>query len=115
MRNRTVALLLLGTLAFSPALASTVSDTDPLEQHAIEMAKTPSDHMALGEHYRAKAADAKAEAARHDSMGRAYGRGKMGTGLASGNCKRLSKASNDMAAEYEELAKLHEGEAKKSQ
>jgi len=114
MRKQTVTWLCLIQLALVPAWSSAADDAEPLELHAVESATTPADHMTLAEYYRAKAADAQAEAKRHESMGRAYTQGKLGTSTAQAHCKRLSEQNSAIAAEYEALAKLHEGEAKKA-
>ena len=115
MRNRTIAMLCLAPFWFLPVPSSAAAGADPLENHAVETATTPADHTALAGYYRAKAAEAQAEAARHESMRRAYSRGKLGTSIAPANCKRLSEQNHAIATEYEGLAKLHESEAKKGQ
>jgi len=115
MRSRLGVAFLLGTLAFSPSLAL-ADDVHSLEQLVVEMAHTPADHAALAQHYRAKAAAARAEATRHEGMARVYGGGKlMERERMQQHCKRIADEDKAIAAEYEELAKLHEAESKKPQ
>ena len=114
MSTRIAMALLVGAGLLVPGLAATVEGSRSLEEMAVESATTPSDHNALAAHYREHASQARAEAARHRSMARAYTRGKQGTRAASQHCKRLTEHYDAMAMEYEELAKLHETEAKKS-
>ncbi len=111
MHRRIATVLLLGALAFSPGSALAEDSAALLEELVVELAHTPAHHAAIARHYRAKAAEARSEAARHESMGRSYGRGKLGTRGASVHCKKLSEENSALAAEYEELARLHEAEA----
>ena len=112
--TRTAMALLLGSLLLSPGLAAG-EEARSLEQIVVEMAKTPADHAALAAHYHAQAKQARAEMRRHESMGRAYTRGKQRSGGAPQHCKKLSERSGEMASEYDELAKLHEAEAKQAE
>jgi len=112
MQNLVACLALFGVLALPPSIAWAESGSDPLEEHAIAAAQTPGDHEALAAHYRAMAAEARVDSARHRSMGRAYGGGKQGTRTANFHCKRISAHFASIAMEYEELAKLHEAEAR---
>ena len=80
------------------------------------MADTPADHAALAKYYRGKAAEERAAASTHQSMGRSYGGGKMAQKeQMEGHCKKISEQNTATAAEYEALAKLHEEDAKKPQ
>lgn len=109
--TRIATALLLGVVLFSPGLAH-AEEARSLEEIAVETAKTPADHATLADYYRAKAGKARAAARRHDQMGAAYGRGKQRSGPAGAHCKRLSESYRAMASEYDELAKLHDAEAK---
>lgn len=114
MRNGIAAALVLGSLALSPAIAFAGDEGHSLEQLVVEMAHTPADHAALAKHYRAKAAAARANAARHESMARAYTAGKlMERERMKNHCKKISDDEKAIAAEYDELAKLHDEEANK--
>jgi hypothetical protein len=115
MRIRIARALLIGIMLASPALRAD-EPSHSLEQIVTEMAKTPAQHTALADHYRAKAEQARAAERRHDVMARAYTRGKQGSGpTASTHCKRLAKSYADMAEQYDELAAFHDAEAKKAQ
>lgn len=111
MRRAVLAFALLASLAALPGTAPAQEHEGTLEEYAIAAAKTPADHSALAEHFREKAAEARTAAARHRSMGRAYGGGKQGTRAGSFHCKRISAREKSIAAEYEELAKLHSAAA----
>jgi hypothetical protein len=114
MRSQTRIALLLGALAFAPGLAVAEEGGHSLEQLVIESADSPADHAALATHYRAKAAAARAEANRHESLGRVYTGGKMmQRAQMQSHCKKIAADHNAIAAEYDKLAKLHEAEAKK--
>jgi hypothetical protein len=104
-------LLLSAALVSAPTALLAGAHDDPLEEHAVEAAKTPEAHAALAAHFREKAAEARAASARHRSMASAYGRGKQGTRTGSFHCDRLSEREAAAAAEYEELAKLHDAAA----
>ena len=106
--------LILGALAFSPAVAAAGDDTTALEQLVIDSAHTPADHTALAKYYRAKAASARADATSHESMARSYGGTKMAAkDQMQAHCQKISQQEKATADEYEALAKLHEDEAKK--
>jgi hypothetical protein len=107
-------LLLTAVLAFAPAAVLADEGSHSLEDLVVRMADTPSDHAALAEHFRAKAAAARKTARRHESMARTYGAGKLTERAQMGShCKKLAASSNAAADEYEALAKLHEQESKK--
>lgn len=123
MPTRLAAALLLGVLALAPGLA-TAQETHSLEQVLVENAKTPAEHQALASHYRAQAAEARAEASEHDKMARTYKPPqeiKMNWGTVqqrqkmADHCKRISQQSQANAEDYEALAKLHDEEAKNAQ
>ena len=112
MRSKIAVALLLGTLAFTPGIAMAEEDHS-LEQLVIESANSPADHAALAKHFRAKAAQAREEASRHDRMARSYNVGKFTDKMhMEKHCKRISANATSSAAEYEELAKLHEAASK---
>lgn len=115
MHSRMAVTLLLGALVFAPGLAMAGEGSHSLEQLVVEMAHTSGDHAALATHYRAKAASARAEAAKHESMGRVYSGGKFfERSSMQAHCKKIAANHTAVAAEYEALAKLHEEEAKKA-
>lgn len=113
MRKMVGLALILGMLALSPGCASAAGDTH--SQHPdVGTADTPAEHAALAKHYRAEAAEARANAARHQSMGKAYGGNEKLSWAMGGqaHCQKISDASTAMAKEYEALAKLHDEESK---
>lgn len=114
MATRTSLAVLLGALVLSPVLSpapgAASDDARSLEQMAIESAHSPGDHAAIAVHYRAKAEKARAEKAHHASMRRIYAGGKQGNRAGGFHCKRLAARFGSIAAEYDELAKLHESE-----
>lgn len=123
MNTRIAALLALGALVFAPGLA-VADETHSLEQVLVESAKTPAEHQALAEHYRAKATEARADAKYHETMARTYspaGQQKMSWGTVqerqkmAAHCKNIQQQDEAMAKEYDDLAKLHDEEAKKAQ
>lgn len=123
MTARIAALLLLGVFALAPGLAA-ADETHSLEQVLVEIATTPAEHAALANHYRSKAADARAEAREHDTMARTYvptGHTKFNWGMIAqrqqmaNHCKKISQQSEANAQDYEALAKLHDEEAKKAE
>lgn len=116
MRTTIGLAFLLGAFALSPSLTFADEGAHSLEQLVVESADSAADHAALASHYRAKAAAARAEAKRHESVGRAYSGGKMmERERMRQHCKKLAAENNAMAGEYEELAKIHEAESKKAQ
>lgn len=114
MHSRIATAFLFGALALVPGFASAEDASTSLEQLVVEMAHTPAEHAAIAGHYRAKASEAREAAARHQAMGRAYGSGKLGTRGASVHCKKLAEQNTAMAADFEELAKLHDAEAREA-
>ena len=110
---------LLRTLTFGLAILTAPiagiawADDSALEKFMIETAAAPAQHKALANYYRAKAADAKAEAESHRSMVKAYSGVSMPMAKQRAeHCNKLSSLSDAQAAEYEKLAASHEAQAK---
>ena len=82
-----------------------------LLQVLVDSANTPAQHQALARWFRAQAADAKALADAHQAMSRSYS-GKPGD-LRNMNkhCDEIVKLNQDLAAQYEALAKAEEAAA----
>jgi hypothetical protein len=118
MRSKIGLTFLLGALVLSPGLALADSheyEGHSLEQLVVEMAHTPADHAALAAHYRAKAAEARAEASNHEKMAKAYGLQKHGAAdPMKQHCTKIAANSRATAAEFDSLAQLHEAESKKA-
>jgi len=117
MIARFALVVLLGVLLIPfPGLAAAEEEGQSLELLVVEMATTPAEHAALAKYYHAKAEHARAEANRHQSMGRAYLGGKsMQRQAFQNHCRKITEQEQAMAQEYEALAKLHEEEAKKTE
>src|SRR5574338_643848 len=108
--NRIATALLLTALALSPGLALADRASSDLEQALIESANTPAEHAALAKYYRAQAADAQAEAKRHEMMAKTYvpsgSTGKVSWGTIkqrqkmSEHCANLSRQSAAAAQDY---------------
>ena len=79
-----------------------------LLQVLVDSANTPAQHQALARWFRAQAADAKALADAHQAMSRSYS-GKPGE-LRNMNkhCDQIVKLNQDLAAQYEAMAKAEE-------
>lgn len=111
MNSRILMTIVASALISIPVIAQ--ADSPPsLEQLVIEMADSPSEHSAVANHFRAKAAEARGEVRKHESMSRVYGGGKLNTRIQMrGHCNKLAEQYGATATEYEELAKLHDAAA----
>ncbi len=118
MRTMLGLAFLLGALILSPArvlAAEEAHEGHSLEQVVVETVHTPAGHAALAAHYRAKAAEARADASAHEKMAKAYATQKRGaTDKMGQHCKKVSANSKATAAEYDSLAQLHEAESKQA-
>jgi hypothetical protein len=111
---RSIALSLMVTLGLLAAPSFGAGEEHSLEQILIESASTPAQHQALASHFRAKAADARAEAKEHRSMADSYGGTKLVVAAAQKkHCNDLATNLEAQAKLYDELAAAHEAEAKK--
>ena len=112
LKNGAIAALTSAMLFASGAVFAQNEDEAGLEHLVIEMATTSAQHHAVAEHYTAKAAEARQEMRRHERMARAYSGSKTAQPQRMRNhCEQLVKNYEQIAAEYDELAKLHEQEA----
>ncbi len=90
------------------------ADDQAIVEVLIESASTPAQHQALADYYKAKAADAKKEAANHRAMAKTYGGQKASISAAQmDHCNKLASLMDSEAAEYEALASAHATAAKK--
>ena len=113
--RRTIATVAAGCLlALAPAAGwAQTPASDSLLQVMVDSASTPEQHQALARYFRAKAADAKALAETHQAMSRSYS-GKPGEMRNMGkHCDQIAKLNQDLAAQYESLAKAEEAAAGK--
>jgi hypothetical protein len=76
-----------------------------LEDLMIENADTPEEHTALARYFRMKAAEAKALAEKHRTMGRNYRQRPKPLPTMKKHCDRIAELNEELAAQYEELAK----------
>jgi predicted component of type VI protein secretion system len=119
-----VAALLLGLALGATSLIQGVvpeKATNTKMIKMIETAKTPADHKAIADHYKAEAALAEAKAAEHEEMAAAYKKSGFGTVAKTPNapgtidhCKKLAKSYKAMAEDLTGLAKEHEAMAAKA-
>jgi hypothetical protein len=118
-----LAVLMLG-LALS--IASLVQGVPPDKTNKVKMikmieaAKTPGDHKAIADHYKAEAAEALAKASEHEQMAAVYKKTAFGTAKnpsAPGtveHCNNLAKSYKAMAEDLTALAKEHDAMAAKT-
>lgn len=114
--RRTIAMLAAGgLLALAPAGAwaqTPVMSTQHLEHLMVDNADTPAEHQALARYYRMKAADAKSLAQEHREMAKSY-HGKPGQMMQmKKHCDRIAELNEELAAQYEDLAKGEDAAAK---
>lgn len=84
-----------------------------LEQVLIESATTPQQHEALAKYYDAKAAAARAEAANHRSIAKAYAGGKFAQVAAmKEHCEKLAALYDQQAEQFAMLASMQREQAK---
>ena len=107
------ALMSIALIAPNVTLAQT--DDTGLEHVLVEMANTPAEHEALSRHYTALAAEARGDARRHEQLAIAYTSRRVGNRHLSTHCERLAEKYSEIAADYTELAKEHEQEARSAQ
>ena len=96
-------------LALAPTAGWAQQSTrDNLLQVLVDSATTPAQHKALAEYFRGQAANAKALAQTHQAMSKSYS-GKPGE-LRNMNkhCDEIAKLNQDLAAQYEAMAKAEE-------
>lgn len=108
-----IAAALLSTLLSLPTANAQQDHT--LEHLVIEMASTRAEHNAVARHYTAQAEAARADARRHEEMARIYsGAGRAGQPQMRNHCEQLAKKYEEIAAEYDQLSRLHTEEARKA-
>lgn len=103
----TTALLQLALVAPMTGIAR----DEQVRELLVSAAVTPDEHLAAAEFYDAKARDARVEAARHREMGERYADGIMGDRKTQKeHCDRIAELHQEMAEEYEALARIHRAE-----
>jgi hypothetical protein len=103
-----LAAALTPTLTPAPAAAA---DEHSLVEVLAQSADTPQEHQALADHYSQRAASLRTAAERHRSMGNHYGGNEAMKRAAKRHCDEMAKLNEQLAAQYDELAKLHQGHA----
>ena len=105
--------LLLGSLtAFSSGAMQSTLDMDKMETMIVTASST-QDHETLAAQYASEAQSLRALAAHHAAMARAYdtlagGSTKGGQAAFAGHCRKLAAMYEKAAAEYTQLATLHQ-------
>ncbi len=109
MRSHIAIALALGAFALSAGPSFADGNSPSLEQFVIEAAETPAQHTALANFYKASAAEARAEATRHNQMGRAYGPGRMSEHQRmKEHCDEIAKNFTATAKAFDGMAAAHE-------
>lgn len=111
MKIRLAAALISAIVVASGAALAQNEEDAGLEHLVIEMATTSAQHHAVAGHYTAKAQEARQEMRRHERMAQAYSVGRASNQQLRRHCERIAESYEQIAAEYDELAKLHEQEA----
>ena len=115
MKNGMLAMFLIGLLTVPSSLALAQAADHSLEQVLVESAQTAAEHTALAHHFRAKAAEARAEATSHERMAHSYSQRKgLDQMQFQRHCKDLARSLNQQADSYDALARLHEEAATKA-
>jgi hypothetical protein len=85
-----------------------------LERVLVESANTPAEHEALATYFRGKAGAQRESAANHRWMAKNYGGSLRGPQVAAQktHCEKLANLHEQTAAQYDEMAKVHEEAAK---
>jgi hypothetical protein len=110
MKSATIATAVLSALLAGPTLL--VAQEHDIEHLVIEMASTPEQHRAVAQHYTKKAAEAREEAARHEQMARVYSGRLRAQPSGRQHCESLAKKFQEIATDYDGLAKLHEDQSR---
>jgi len=107
--------LMMAVLLLMPG-ASAIAGQDggtTIEELAVQLATTPSQHAVVADYYRSQAAVSRAEGVRHRSMRRAYQTGNMrAKKQLQEHCGKLIASSEAIALQYDQLAKAHDALAK---
>ena len=107
MYRKSITTALLSAMLAAPLVV--VAQDHDIEHLVIEMASTPEEHQAVGQHYTMKAAEAREEARRHEGMARVYsGGGRSASRSGAQHCENLAAKFQEIAVEYDALAKLHQ-------
>lgn len=107
MNSITIAMTFLAVSLGVPSLSQ--AQQHDIEHLVVEMANTAQEHQGVAEHYRMRAQESRDEARRHEEMGRLYARRRSAAPqVGRQHCERLAQKYNEIATEYDALAKLHD-------
>lgn len=105
------ALLLTALLVVSPVAIGDEAARGP-EDPAAERADASVEHTALARYFRAMATEARSRVRLHEYMARSMHSGKKRAQLGARHCEKLAELYGAMAEEFDQLAELHDEEAK---
>lgn len=109
MRSQIAIAIALGAFALSGSPSFAGENFPSLELFVIESAETPAQHTALANYYRASAAEARAEEARHNQMGKAYGPGRFSEKQRmKAHCDEIARNFAASAKAFDEMAAAHD-------
>lgn len=106
--RRVAAMLLLIGIGLT-GCAGVATSPPPAIQGQIEAARTPTDHQALATYYTQESAAARAKAAEHRKMAKAYQAtpsGNRGGGMTA-HCNAVAASNEDIASRYDAMATDH--------
>ncbi len=104
----------LMVLFAAPAPAVGQESTRAPEQLEGEPADTRGDPALLADYFRAMALSARAEMRLHKYMARTFHSGKKRAQLGARHCEKVVEQYRAIAEEYDELARLHDDEAREA-
>ena len=116
--SRRIAALLVVIGIGLTGCAGVASSPPPAIQQQIEAARTPADHQALAAYYTQESAAARAKAADHRRMGKAYQAapsGSRGGGSMPAHCNATAVSYEEIASRFDAMAAEHKqmaGQAK---
>jgi hypothetical protein len=93
------------------AVPASAAEEQSLVDVLVQSADAPQEHQALADHFRKRAEALRTAAERHRSMGNHYGGNEAMKRAAKRHCDEMAKLNEQLAAQYDELAKLHQDQA----
>ena len=110
MKSKTISTALLTALLSVPVISLAQDHT--IDHLVIEMANTPEEHRGVAQHYTMKAEEAREDARRHEGMARVYAGQRNPRPDGRQHCEALAKKYQEIATEYDALAKFHEEQSR---
>jgi hypothetical protein len=108
-KNIRMVIAVLSVITLGHVSLGSAADENSIEQMITE-AKTPADHEAIAAHYEKEAQAAHQQHAKHQKMRDLYGATpalKTKSGTLFTHCDNAAKKYEEIAQEYEALAKMH--------